>query len=184
MSSAHTAPPLTTTRESFCSYEDPAQPNTLIKNLNAPSLSTFLAQPGATTTFPASPPASPATPPIPGSLGDSFFLGLPWWLGEESACNADVGWIPGLGKFPWRREGLLQYSCLENLHTSPTPSPFLQGPQVTARRWPRGRTIQVDHVLLLGGPERSPQWTGVEPGAPQTWRLWAPPASQVLQCPS
>ena len=36
-------------------------------------------------------------------------MGLPWWLsGKESTCNAgavgDVGSIPGLGRFPWRRE--------------------------------------------------------------------------------
>ena len=37
-------------------------------------------------------------------------------VGKESACNAgDLGWIPGLGRFP--REGNsnpLRYSCLEN----------------------------------------------------------------------
>ena len=33
-------------------------------------------------------------------------IGLPWWLsGKESACQAgDAGWIPGLGRFPWRRK--------------------------------------------------------------------------------
>ena len=33
------------------------------------------------------------------------FSGLPWWLsGKEATCNAgDVGSIPGLGRFPWRR---------------------------------------------------------------------------------
>ena len=32
-------------------------------------------------------------------------MGLPPWLsGKESACNAeDVGLIPGLGRFPWRK---------------------------------------------------------------------------------
>jgi len=32
--------------------------------------------------------------------------GLPWWLsGRVSACNAgDPVLIPGLGRFPWRRE--------------------------------------------------------------------------------
>ena len=36
--------------------------------------------------------------------------------GKESACNAgDLGLIPGLGRFPWRRKcNPLQYSCLEN----------------------------------------------------------------------
>ena len=43
-----------------------------------------------------------------------------WWLsGKESACNAgatgDVGWLPGLGRFPGGGHGNpLQYSCLEN----------------------------------------------------------------------
>ena len=33
------------------------------------------------------------------------FFGLPWWFsGKESACNAgDLGWIPGWGRFLWRR---------------------------------------------------------------------------------
>ena len=37
-------------------------------------------------------------------------------LGKESTCNAgDPSLIPGLGRFPWRRERLpLQYSGLEN----------------------------------------------------------------------
>ena len=36
--------------------------------------------------------------------------------GKESACNAgDPGWIPGLGRIPWRRKWQpIQYSCLEN----------------------------------------------------------------------
>ena len=36
--------------------------------------------------------------------------------GEESSCNArDLGWIPGLGRFPEEKNDyLLQYSCLEN----------------------------------------------------------------------
>ena len=35
--------------------------------------------------------------------------------GEESACNADLGLIPGLGGSPGERNGKpLQYSCLEN----------------------------------------------------------------------
>ena len=39
-----------------------------------------------------------------------------WLSSEESACNArDVGWIPGLGRSPGKRNGdPLQYSCLEN----------------------------------------------------------------------
>ena len=38
--------------------------------------------------------------------------------GNESACNMrDLGLIPGLGRFPWRRAcNPLQYSCLENPH--------------------------------------------------------------------
>ena len=48
------------------------------------------------------------TPMSTGSPGDSD--------GKESACNAgDLGFIPGLGRFPWRRLPL-QYSCLENAH--------------------------------------------------------------------
>ena len=38
--------------------------------------------------------------------------------GKESACSVgDLGLIPGLGRFPWRRERLypLQYSGLKNL---------------------------------------------------------------------
>jgi len=28
-------------------------------------------------------------------------------VGKESACDVgDLGWIPGLGRFPWRRERL------------------------------------------------------------------------------
>ena len=45
------------------------------------------------------------------------FFGFPGASdGQESACNAgDLGLIPGLGRFPWRREWHpLQYSCLEN----------------------------------------------------------------------
>ena len=35
--------------------------------------------------------------------------------GEESACNADLGLIPGLGGSPGERNGKpLQYSCQEN----------------------------------------------------------------------
>ena len=35
--------------------------------------------------------------------------------GKESACNADPGLIPGLGRSPGEGNGyLLQYSCLEN----------------------------------------------------------------------
>ena len=32
--------------------------------------------------------------------------GLPWWLrGKESTCNAgDPVLMPGLGRFPWRKE--------------------------------------------------------------------------------
>ena len=38
-------------------------------------------------------------PPITG------FPGGP--AGKESACSAgDLGWIPGLGRFPWKRERL------------------------------------------------------------------------------
>ena len=42
--------------------------------------------------------------------------GLPCGLdGEESACNADLGLILGLGRSPGEGNGnLLQYSCLEN----------------------------------------------------------------------
>ena len=41
--------------------------------------------------------------------------GLPWWLScTGSACRArDMGWIPGLGRFPGEGNGNpLQYSCL------------------------------------------------------------------------
>ena len=32
-------------------------------------------------------------------------IGLPWWRSKESTWNAgDLGLIPGLRKFPWRRE--------------------------------------------------------------------------------
>ena len=35
--------------------------------------------------------------------------------GKESACNADLGLIPGLGRTPEEGHGNpLQYSCLEN----------------------------------------------------------------------
>ena len=31
--------------------------------------------------------------------------GLPkWFSGKQSACQADVGSTPGLGRFPWRRK--------------------------------------------------------------------------------
>ena len=42
---------------------------------------------------------------------------LPRWLsGKESTCNsADMGSIPGSGRYPGVRNGNpLQYSCLEN----------------------------------------------------------------------
>ena len=46
-------------------------------------------------------------------LPTPVFWGFPGGLdGTESACNAgDLGSIPELGRFPWRRE---QYSGLEN----------------------------------------------------------------------
>ena len=141
VSSARTAPPLTTTRASLCSYEDPAQPKTFIKNPKVPSVTTFLARPGATATFPASPPASPATHPVPDFLGDCFFLGLPWWLGEESSCSAEAGWIRGLGKCPWRRGGTLTPAFLlgEFTHLPPSPHPIPSGAsghgQKVAQRW-------------------------------------------------
>ena len=51
-------------------------------------------------------------------LPTSVFLGFPGSSdGKESACNVgDLGSIPGLGRFPWRRERIypLQYSGLEN----------------------------------------------------------------------
>ena len=41
-------------------------------------------------------------------------MGFPPWLsGKESGCNAeDVGLIPGLGRFPWRK-AWQPTSCLE-----------------------------------------------------------------------
>ena len=41
-------------------------------------------------------------------LSTPVFLGFPCGLaGKESACNGgDLGLIPGLGRFPWRRERL------------------------------------------------------------------------------
>ena len=50
-------------------------------------------------------------------LPTPVFLGFPGGSsGKESACNVgDLGSIPRLGRFPWRRERLpLQYSGLEN----------------------------------------------------------------------
>ena len=50
-------------------------------------------------------------------LGDTVYMGLPWWLsGKESTCNVgDLGSIPGSGRSPGGRHGNpLQYSCLEN----------------------------------------------------------------------
>ena len=47
----------------------------------------------------------------------SSILGLPCGLaGKESTCNVgDLGFIPGLGRFPGERKGYpLQYSGLEN----------------------------------------------------------------------
>ena len=43
-------------------------------------------------------------------------MGLPLWFnGKESACQADMGSIPGLGRFPEEgNDNSLQYSCLEN----------------------------------------------------------------------
>ena len=45
-----------------------------------------------------------------------MFLKIPGDLdGKESACNADLGSIPELGRFPGEENGNpLQYSCLEN----------------------------------------------------------------------
>ena len=57
------------------------------------------------------------------SLGNMFYfsvkghLGFPCGLaGKESACNVgDLGFIPGLGRFPGEGKGYpLQYSGLEN----------------------------------------------------------------------
>ena len=41
---------------------------------------------------------------------------LPWWLSwQESACNEDLGLIPGSGRSPEEgHSNPLQYSCLEN----------------------------------------------------------------------
>ena len=41
----------------------------------------------------------------------TYILGLPWWLdSKESAYNVgDQGSIPGLGRFPWRREWYLSF---------------------------------------------------------------------------
>ena len=43
-----------------------------------------------------------------GQANHSSILGLPCGsAGKESACNmGDLGSIPGLGRFPWRRERL------------------------------------------------------------------------------
>ena len=43
----------------------------------------------------------------------AVWSGLP---GGSDACNkGDLGWIPGLGRFPGEENGNpLQYSCLEN----------------------------------------------------------------------
>jgi len=48
---------------------------------------------------------------------NSVFLGFPGGSdSKESACNeGDLGLIPGLGRFPWRRNSYpLQYSGLDN----------------------------------------------------------------------
>ena len=49
-------------------------------------------------------------------LPTPVFLGFPGGSdGKESTCNAeDLGWIPGLGRFPGGNGYPLQYSCLEN----------------------------------------------------------------------
>ena len=58
----------------------------------------------------------------------SIYKGLPWWLSKESACKAgDPGLIPGLGRFPWRREW------------QPTPV-FLPGESHGQTTEPRSRT--------------------------------------------
>ena len=51
-----------------------------------------------------------------GQATHSSILGLPLWLGKESACNVgDVGSIPGLERSPGEGKGYpFQYSCLEN----------------------------------------------------------------------
>ena len=52
-------------------------------------------------------------------LPTPVFLGFPGGSdGKESACNvADLGYNPGLGRYPGGRHGNpLQYSCLENPH--------------------------------------------------------------------
>ena len=56
-------------------------------------------------------------PPEKGYATHSIFMGSPGGsAGKESACNVgDLGWIPGLGKFPGGGyDNPLQYSCLEN----------------------------------------------------------------------
>ena len=45
--------------------------------------------------------------PISGeNIAPQSFLGLPWWLSnKESTCNvADLGSVPGAGRFPLRRK--------------------------------------------------------------------------------
>ena len=52
-----------------------------------------------------------------GQATHSSILGLPCGsAGKESACSAgDLGWIPGLGRFPGEGQGYpLQYSGLDN----------------------------------------------------------------------
>ena len=37
---------------------------------------------------------------------NNIYYGLPWWLGKESACNAeDLDSVPGSGRFPEEANG-------------------------------------------------------------------------------
>ena len=64
---------------------------------------------------------------------------------KESACNAgDLGWIPGLGRFPGERNGNpLQYSCLENPHRPRS----LAGYSDEVAKSPKWLSDQTQHTL-------------------------------------
>ena len=78
------------------------------------------------------------------------FLGLPWWLGKESACNVgDLGSIPGLGRSPRKGNSYpYQYSGLEN-----SMDCIVHG---VAKRWTRLSDFQFTPLLALG---MQPLWT-------------------------
>ena len=103
------------------------------------------------------------------SLGDSFSIGLPWWL----RCSAgDPGSIPVLGRSPREGNGNpLQYSCLENPINGGTSWASVHG---LANSWTQLSdfiyTFHCESTLISTGPDR-----GILIFRIQDWKMGAVP---------